>query len=76
MKVGSCGSDQELMIAVWVPEHPCWMEAAHGKASSVDHGELRTVPGSPVSQSAAAGSEECCAADAVTESEEVSVVRD
>jgi len=52
------------------------MKAAHGKASSVDHGEVRTVPGSPVRQSAAAGSEGCCAADAATVSEEAYAVHD
>jgi hypothetical protein len=76
MKAVNCGSDQGLTFAVKLREHPYWMDAAHGKANSDDHGEVRTVPGLPVPQSAAAGSEECCVADAATESEEVSVVGD
>ena len=52
------------------------MEAVHGKASSDGHGEVRTVHGSSVPLSAAAGSEECCAADAATVSKEAPVVRD
>lgn len=76
MKAGNCGSDQELPLAVQLLESPWWMEAVHGTSSSDGHGEVRTVPGSSVLRSAAAGSEGYCAAEAVTVSEEASVVRD
>ena len=76
MKAGNCGSDQGLPLAVQLLESPWWMEGAHGRASSDGHWEVRTVPGSSVPRSAAAGSEGYCAADAVTASEEASVVRD
>ena len=56
MKAGNCGSDQGLSLAVQVLEPPWWMEAVHGKASSYGHGKERTVPGSSMPRSAAAGS--------------------